>query len=190
ATGNSAPALVHMETVTVDGTASDPQTPIRFSSVRQRVTFGYTGLSLSNSEHVRYRYRLDGFDRDWSTPTTIQTAIYTNLPPRSYRFRVIASNSDGLWNGLEAVVGFEVAPTLWQTWWFRLMMLCCVALTALLAYRLRMSQLTRLLNVRFEERIAERTRIAQELHDTLLQGVLSASMQLHVVVDGLPEDST
>src|SRR5262249_31055714 len=83
---NSAPALVHMETVTVDGTAIDHHNPIHFSSVRQRITFSYTGLSLSNAERVKYRYRLDGFDRDWSAPTSIQTAIYTNLIPRSYRF--------------------------------------------------------------------------------------------------------
>jgi ligand-binding sensor domain-containing protein/signal transduction histidine kinase len=189
ATVNSAPALVHMESVMVDGTAINRQIPIRFSSARQRVTFSYTGLNLSNSEGVKYRYRLDGFDRDWSDPTTIQTAIYTNLTPRPYRFRVMASNSDGLWNGPEAVVGFEVEPTIWQTWWVRLILVFCAGLVALGVYRLRISQLARVLNMRFQERLAERTRIAQDLHDTLLQGVLSASMQMHVAVDGLAEDS-
>jgi signal transduction histidine kinase len=74
-------------------------------------------------------------------------------------------------------------------WWFRLGLVFCVGLAVLAIYRLRMHQVTRLLNARFEERLAERTRIAQDLHDTLLQGVLSASMQLHVGVDQLPEDS-
>jgi len=101
----------------------------------------------------------------------------------------IASNGDGLWNGSEAMLGFEVEPSLWQTWWFRLACVLCAGLATLLVYRMRMHRLTQLLNVRFEERLAERTRIAQELHDTLLQGVLSASMQLHVAVDQLPEDS-
>src|SRR5262249_61942527 len=86
-------------------------------------------------------------------------------------------------------VGFEVEPTPWQTWWFRLALVFCVGLATLTVYRLRMRQLTRLLSVRFEERLAERTRIAQDLHDTLLQGVLSASMQLHVTVDHLSDDS-
>jgi len=189
ATGSSVPALVHIEAVTVDGTAVDPQIPIRFSSVRQRVAFSYTGLSLSNSARVRYRYRLDGFDGDWSEPTATRLAIYTNLSPGPYHFRVIASNSDGLWNGSEAVVGFEVTPTLWQAWWFRLALLFTAALAVLTIYWLRMRQVTRLLTVRFEERLAERTRIAQDLHDTLLQGVISASMQLHVGVDQLPSDS-
>jgi signal transduction histidine kinase len=187
--GNSGPALVHVDTVTVDGNAVDSQLPIHISSARQRITFDYAGLSLSNSERVRYRYRLDGFDQDWSEPTTIRTAIYTNLKPGSYHFRVLASNSDGLWNGSEGGVALSVTPTLSQTWWFRLGLVLCAGVVSLALYRVRMHQLTRVLNARFEERLAERTRIAQDLHDTLLQGVLSASMQLHVGVDQLPDDS-
>ncbi len=120
---------------------------------------------------------------------TNREATYGNLGAGSYRFRVMASNGDGLWNGAEAAVALEVQPALWQTWWFRLACVMCAGLATLLVYRLRLHQLTRLLNVRFEERLAERTRIAQELHDTLLQGVLSVSMQLHVAVDQLPADS-
>jgi len=77
----------------------------------------------------------------------------------------------------------------WQTWWFRLSAVFACLLAILALYRFRMRQLTRQLNVRFEERLAERMRIAQELHDTLLQGFLGASMQLHVAVDHLPADS-
>lgn len=189
ATGSSVPALVHIDTVTVDGNSADTQVPVRFLSDRQRVTFSYTGLSLSNAERIRYRYRLDGFDRDWSEPTATRTAIYTNIGPGLYKFRVVASNSDGLWNGSAAAIGLEVTPTLWQTWWFRLALLLTAALAVLTIYRLRVREVTRLLSVRFEERLAERTRIAQDLHDTLLQGVLSASMQLHVGVDQLSDDS-
>ena len=189
APGTSSPALVHVDTVTVDGNAVDSQLPIHISSARQRITFDYAGLSLSNSERVRYRYRLDGFDQDWSEPTTIRTAIYTNLRPGSYRFRVMASNGEGLWNGAEGEVALSVTPTLWQTWWFRLGFVLCAGVAVVAVYRLRIAQMRRLLNARFEERLAERTRIAQDLHDTLLQGVLSASMQLHVGVDQLPDDS-
>jgi signal transduction histidine kinase len=140
-------------------------------------------------ERVRFRYRLDAFDRGWSEPVATREAAYTNLPPGPYRFRVIASNSDGVWSGNEAAIGFEVDPLFWQTWWFRASALIACMIIGLALYRFRLHQVTRRLNFRFEERLAERTHIAQELHDTLLQGFLSASMQLQVAMDGLPADS-
>jgi signal transduction histidine kinase len=101
----------------------------------------------------------------------------------------MASNGDGLWNGKEAGIGFRIDPVFWQTWWFRLTVVGTAALGVMALYRIRVHQVSRQLSVRFEERLAERTRIAQELHDTLLQGFLSASMQLHVATDQLPADS-
>jgi len=188
-TGGSAPALVHVEAVSADGSPIGSRGPIRISAARQRITFNYTGLSLSDSERVRYRYRLDGFDRDWSEPVTARTAIYTNLSPGRYDFRVMASNSDGLWNGSEATFPFEVTPLWWQTWWFRFSVLLVGGFAILAFYRSRLHRLARQYNMRLEERVGERTRIAQDLHDTLLQGVLSASMQLHVADDQLSPDS-
>jgi len=189
ATVISAPALVHIEAVLADGSPLDLRGPIRVPAAKQRTTFRYVGLSLGNTERVRYRYKLDSFDRSWSEAVKEQEATYANLGAGSYRFHVMASNSDGLWNGSEAAIGFEVEPAVWQTWWFRLACVLCAGLITLLVYRVRMHQLTRLLNVRYEERLAERTRIAQDLHDTFLQGVLSVSMQLHVAADELPEGS-
>ena len=186
---SSAPALVHIEAVLADGGPLETGGLIRLPANTQRATFRYVGLSLANPERVRYRYQLEGFDRGWSEPTANREATYGNLGAAPYRFRVMASNSDGLWNGSEAVVRLEVEPTPWQTLWFRLTCVLCAGLAALLMYWLRMRQLTRLLNVRFEGRLAERTRIAQELHDTLLQGLLSVSMQLHVAMDQLPQNS-
>src|SRR5262249_51920412 len=104
-------------------------------------------------------------------------------------FRVMASNPDGLWNPQEASLAFVVDPLFWQTSWFRLSMVGALGLISLVFYRVRLAQLTRRLNLRFEERLAERTRIAQELHDTLLQGFLSVSMQLHMASDGVPDDA-
>jgi len=189
ATVNPIPALVHIEAISADGTPVDLRGPVRIPPAKQKTTFRYAGLSLSSSERVRYRYRLDGFDRQWSEPVTNLEATYGNLGAGSYRFRVIASNGDGLWNGSEAAIDFEVEPTLWQTWWFRLACVLGAGLATLAVYRVRMHQLTQLLNVRFEERLAERTRIAQELHDTFLQGLLSVSMQMHIAMDQLPDKS-
>jgi len=172
-----------------DGSLVELSRSIRIPSDRQRIAFSFIGLSLAIPERVKFRYRLDGFDHDWSDPVSAGEAIYTNLSPGPYRFRVMASNSDGVWNSVEGVIEFQIAPAFWQTWWFRLLVLLAFALTVVALYRFRLHQLTRQLSVRFEARLAERTLIAQELHDTLLQGFLSASMQLDVAVDQLPESS-
>ncbi len=186
---NSAPAIVHVQTISADSSQIGLQDAVHIPGSRQRVTIGYTGLSLSIPDHVRFRYRLDGFDHGWSEPTAERSAGYTNLPPGPYRFRVIASNPDGVWSGSEATAAFQVDPLLWQTLWFRASVVIGCMFAGLALYRFRMHRLTGRLNVRFEERLAERTRIAQELHDTLLQGFLSASMHVHVAVDQLPADS-
>jgi signal transduction histidine kinase/sugar lactone lactonase YvrE len=183
------PPLSQIEAVYADERAIELQEPLRMPSGPHRITVAYAGLSLAVPERVSFRYRLDGFDSYWSAPKNDRQAEYTNLGPGDYRFRVQASNGDGLWNGAEATLAFQIAPAFWQTRWFQSSMVLGVALLAWAAYRVRMRQLARRLNVRFEERLAERTRIAQELHDTLLQGFVSASMQLHVAADRLPPDS-
>jgi signal transduction histidine kinase/ligand-binding sensor domain-containing protein len=186
---SSVPAIVHINSITADGSTVELGREINIPSARQRIAFSFVGLSLAIPERVKFRYRLDGFDHRWSDPISAGEAIYTNLNPGSYNFRVMASNSDGVWNSAEGALGFEIAPMFWQTWWFRLSLLLAFGVTAFALYRFRLHQLTRQLNSRFEERLAERTLIAQELHDTLLQGFLSASMQLDVTVDQLPADS-
>jgi len=151
--------------------------------------FTYLAPSLAVPERVRYKYKLEGLDESWSNPVSAREVTYNNLNSGKYRFRLIASNGDGMWESAESDVTFSITPPYWQTIWFRLGIALVTALGILLIYRLRMRQLAEQLNMRFEERLAERTRIAQELHDTLLQGFLSASMQLHVVADKLPDDS-
>ena len=190
ATVDSAPALVHIDAVLVDGTTVDTEGVIRLSAKTQRATFRYVGLSLANSERVRYRYRLEGFDSEWSEPTTNREVTYGNLGAGKYRFRVIASNSGGLWSelwsGSEAAVRFEVEPSLWQTRWFRISFVAITLLSVLCAHRLRLYQLTQQFNMRLEERANERTRIARDLHDTMLQsfqGVMLKFYALSYILD-------
>jgi signal transduction histidine kinase len=133
-------------------------------------------------------------DSKWKSSTHLGTEYAALLVEPDYRppaeIEVLPGEGDGV--VALAIVSGEVkllVPLFWQTWWFGLAVGLSGLFALLVFYRLRMRQLTRQWNVRFEERFAERTRIAQELHDTLLQGVLSASMQLHVAVDHLPADS-
>jgi len=186
---DSVPAIAHIEAVAANGSPVDLTKPLRIPSSQQRIAFDYAGVSLTVPDRIRYRYRLDRFDDDWSEPVATRQAIYTNLGPGTYKFRVLASNSYGQWNGTEAALSFKIEPAIWQTWWFQFLCLLTLTFVVLILYRLRMRQMVKRLNVRFEERLAERMRIAQELHDTLLQGLLSASMQLHIATDQVPENS-
>jgi signal transduction histidine kinase len=102
---------------------------------------------------------------------------------------VIACNNDGVWNNAGATLDLNVSPAWFQSTWFLLLCLACGTLLVSLIYRLRVRQVAAGINARFDERLAERTRIAQELHDTLLQGFLSASMQVHIAKDCLPAGS-
>jgi len=183
----TAPTLVHILRIVADGRLIRLGERVRVPPPHQRITLGFTGLSLSVPSRIRFKYRLDGFDEGWSAPTAAREATYTNLDPNSYRFRVIASNSQGLWTSSEDTLLFEVEPLLWQTWWFRTSSLVAIALAAFALYRLRMLQLTRQFNLRFEERVAERTRIARELHDTLLQSFHGLMLRFQSASNLLPE---
>ena len=152
-----------------------------------RVTFGFAALSLSVPDRVRFRYRLDGFDHDWSEPVAERQAVFTNLGPGTYRFRVIASNSEGVWNSAEAALPFTIAPAWWQmgSFWAAIGLLVAGGIWG--GYRMRLRQLARQLDVRFEERLAERSRIARELHDTLLQSFQGAVLRFRAVTYMLPD---
>ena len=188
-TRNVAPAIPHIESLQADGEEIPLVTGARVPGGRRRIRFSFAGLSLAAPEQVHFRYWLEGFDHGWSDPSTTREAVYTNLTPRPYRLRVVASNPEGVWNSNESVLAFDVEPLLWQAWWFRAACVAAAIAGIIAIYRARLGRLTRQLNLRSEERLAERTRIAQELHDTLLQGFLSTSMQVHVAADRLPDDS-
>jgi len=166
---NSVPALPHIEAITADSNPVNLAGSVRIPPSPRRITFEYTGLSLAVPGRIRFRYFLEGFDRSWSEPVATREAVYTNLGAHSYRFRVLACNSEGLWSESEAAVGFEVEPTVWQTWWFRTISAALILLSVWCVYLYRQRQLAKEFNIRLEERVDERTRVARDLHDTLLQ---------------------
>lgn len=153
----------------------------------QMLDIRYTALSLAIPERVRFSYRLDGYETEWNDAGSRRQAFYTGLGPGTYRFEVRAANDDGVWSQEAAVGEFSIAPKIHET--FRFRATCAVLALGLvvLAYRTRVRSVARGVRRLHEERLDERMRIAHELHDTLLQGVLSASMQLHVAVEGIPE---
>ncbi len=155
----------------------------------ENLEIDYTALSLAIPERVFFRYKLDGIDNDWQNAGTRRQAYYTKLHPGHYNFHVIARNNDGVWNDAGATMDLDISPAWFQTTWFRLLCVVCGIFLVSAIYRLRVRQVAAGINARFNERLAERTRIAQELHDTLLQGFMSASMQVHIAKDCVATDS-
>ena len=150
----------------------------------------YTALSLVAPEKVQFRVKLHGQDNDWRVPTNPRHSHYTNLAPGHYRFRVIACNNSGVWNEQGDTLEFSVAPAYYQTNWFRA--ICAAAVLFLLwgAYELRMRQVHHEFEMALDARVGERTRIARDLHDTLLQSFHGILLHLQIFSNELPAGTT
>jgi signal transduction histidine kinase/ligand-binding sensor domain-containing protein len=142
----------------------------------QNLQIDFAALSLAIPERVRVRYRLVGVDRAWQEPTGRRQAYYTNLAPGRYRFEVIASNEDNVWNTKGAALEIEIPPTFLQSGWFKLLLAALGLLLLYCAYALRVRYLTRRMQERLQARLAERARIARALHDTMLQSMQALLM--------------
>jgi signal transduction histidine kinase/streptogramin lyase len=160
---------VQIEEVVADHSSYSPHVDLQLPAHTRDLEIDYTALSFLAPQKVRFRYMLDGHDVGWHDSGTRRQAFYNDLHPGQYRFRVIACNNDGIWNESGASLRFSILPAYYQTIWFRT---CCVAAFLLLlaaAYQLRIRQLRWQFAIGLEARVNERTRIARELHDTLLQ---------------------
>jgi streptogramin lyase len=147
----------------------------------RRFNFNYAGLSFTVPSEVSYSYRLEGYDAYWTDAGSRRTATYTRLPPGDYLFRVTATNGDGVENYSGATMRFRVVPPFYRRWWF-------IALLALLVLAmLGGGYWARLRRVRrdFEVVLAERNRMAREIHDTLTQDFVGTSVQLDIVAQML-----
>lgn len=167
----------------------DLSADINLAAGTQSLQIDYTALSFSIPERVRFKYKLEGADEEWQDAGTRREAFYNNLRPGNYSFRVIACNNDGVWNETGATLTFSIAPMFYQTNWFVVLCLAVVVFIIWAGYQWRVYFIKSRLQMQFAHRLSERTRIAQELHDTLLQGVFSASILLDSAVEQLPEES-
>ena len=152
------------------------------------LSFEFAALSYANSQKNRYRYKLEGLELGWNDVGSKQhLATYTNLDPGKYVFRVQGSNGDGVWNEEGASLPIVITPPWWKTNWFRTA--CTAVLLALLwaAYQWRVRQLHHDFDMTLEARVSERTRIARDLHDTLLQSFHGLLLRFQTVSVLLPE---
>jgi ligand-binding sensor domain-containing protein/signal transduction histidine kinase len=174
------PAVV--EEITVNGEPADPSQAATLKPGRNNLTVRYTGLSFVVPARLTFRYMLEGFDAKWTEATTRREAFYTNLPPGHFRFLVSACNLEGECGPTAATATFSVEPRYYQRAWFFPACLVGAALLAFTGYRLRI----RRLREQFALILAERSRIARELHDTLLQGFSGITMAMQALAARLP----
>jgi signal transduction histidine kinase len=173
---NRQPPPVVIEELTVDGHAVDFHDGVKIKPGQENLEIQYTALSLVKSQQIRFRYRLEGLDLDWINAGVRRTAYYSRIPSGSYTFRVIAANSDGIWNMKGAGLAVQVLPPFYSTWWFRLFSALSIAGLVYLTWQQRTAQwkqrqatqraFSREL-LASQER--ERKRIAAELHDSIGQ---------------------
>jgi signal transduction histidine kinase len=186
---NTLPPPVHIEQVIADRQTYD-RTSARGESLRlppltRDLQIDYTALSLVAPEKMQFRYQLEGYDRNWQDVGNRRQAFYANLPPREYRFRVIAANNSGVWNEAGASLAFSVAPAYYQSTWFPVLLTGIVLALVGTAHRIRVRIVEKhqreisALNERLmKAQEQERIRIAGELHDGVMQQMLAATMML------------
>jgi len=193
---NRVPPPVHIEKVFADGSLywqplpGETVSTVTLPPLTRELQIDYVGLSFVAPESMQFRIKLEGQDDDWRVPVNPRHSRYTNLRPGKYTLRVKASNNSGVWNEQGDALELWVAPAYYQTNWFRA--LCVAAGIALLwaAHQVRLRQLHHQFDMTLDARVGERTRIARELHDTLLQSAHGVLLRFQTVSELLPERPT
>ena len=180
---------VHVTGIDAAGRTWPAAAQVRLPAVPGNVRIDYTALSLAVPHRVRFQYMLEGVDAGWQDAGERRAAFYTRLDPGTYTFRVKAANDDGLWNEEGARVRIEIPPTVMQSAWFKVLCAVLLALAAFGLHRLRLRMALRRMTRTFEARVAERERIARDLHDTLLQSVQGLIMHFRRIALRTPEDA-
>jgi signal transduction histidine kinase/ligand-binding sensor domain-containing protein len=194
---NSQPPPVLIETFLVDRSPVAIDGEVQIRPDQESFEIQYTALSFLNAENIRFRYRLEGLDNKWTEAGTRREAYFSHIPPGSYTFRVIAANSDGVWNTEGALVRLVVYPRFYRTWWFLSLAVLSFVGLAVAAYKVRINQLDRARRKQeefsrklLESQERERQRIAAELHDTLGQSLLIIKNRVALAQSDIDERET
>jgi signal transduction histidine kinase len=173
--------LLYVKQITVGRNQHPAEPQLTLPAGTRRLEISFDAIEISAPEKIRLQYRMDGVDTEWLDATPPGHAIYTNIPPGTHAFRVRATNAAGRWDRVGMAYSVTQQPYFYETAWFRA--LCAMAFTAMIGavYTFRLRQLRHQFNMTLEARVNERTRIARELHDTLLQSFQGVMMKFHAV---------
>jgi signal transduction histidine kinase/ligand-binding sensor domain-containing protein len=185
---NPTPPPVRIEQVLAQGRSYTASNELRLPSHTRDIQIDYTALSFASPERALFRVMLEDHDSQWMDVGARRSAFYTNLGPGTYRFRVRACNNDGVWNETGADLTFTILPSFTQGKLFKAICLFAFAALVYSAYLLRVRQVTRQLHARMFERLAERERIARDLHDTFFQGIQGLLLRFHTATSQLQQD--
>ena len=190
-TRSAAPAVLDIQRVLVNGTALLPDAGglVRAVAGTRDLQVDYTSLSLAMPERASFKYRLRGLETNWHEAGSRRQAFYTNLGPGSYTFEVQGTNEDGVWSAKPATLAIEIPPTFVRSTGFRVLCALAVLIAIALVVRMRLRQIEARARERYSARLDERTRIAQDLHDTLLQGFQGLLLRFQRVAWGIPDHS-
>jgi signal transduction histidine kinase/ligand-binding sensor domain-containing protein len=172
-------APVYIEAVVADGVRYPPKRTQVLPAGIFRLEVQFTAINLATPLKQRFRYKLDGVDADWVDAGTGRQALYTNLPPRPYRFYVMSSDTEAVWVEPAAMLEFAIPPRFYQTWWFAFGCVVTLTLSVGAAWRLHLRRVRR----QFALLIGERARLSRELHDTLLQNLVGIALQIDAVAN-------
>jgi signal transduction histidine kinase/ligand-binding sensor domain-containing protein len=184
---NHLPPPVHIEQMIAGGETNLNFEHLEFSRANRSLEIDYAGLSFVNPGKVRYKYKLVGYDDQWVDASTRHQAFYSNLRPMKYQFQVCARNNDGVWNESGDTLAFTILPAFYETKWFLTLCLALLASGLWGLHKLRLARLAARMNLELQGQKKERKRIAQELHDTLLQGFTGNAMKMEALVSQLPD---
>jgi signal transduction histidine kinase/ligand-binding sensor domain-containing protein len=177
---------LNIDAITVDGQPMPLTGKLNLDASSGRLEIGYEPVLLRSQDGLRFRYKLDGYDQSWTYAGPQQRlATYTNLPAGKYTFQVETWETDHPEHEARASIDFVKNPYFYRTLWFIAFCTLLVALLSIFAYQVRMKQI----HDRFNAVLAERTRLAREMHDTLIQGCVSISALLEAVSSGEVVDS-
>jgi signal transduction histidine kinase/streptogramin lyase len=178
---SNAKPSIYMEEITVGRTLRPPARELVLAPGTNHVELRFDAIELRSPEKIRFQYRLDGVDNEWSEASPDGSAIYNSFPLGRNQFHVRASNRDGIWDHAGIVYPITQQPFFYQTQLFRLAVAGTILLAMAGAYQFRLRQMAAQMNAQLNARVEERTRLARELHDTLLQTIHASSMIVHVV---------
>ena len=180
------PLPIHIEGLLADRKAHPLSQGMALPALTRDVQVDYTAIDLAVPQRVHFRYRLDGHDREWIDAGTRRQAFYTDLAPGRYRFQVAATAGDAPFASPPASLDFTIQPAFYQTRWFLLLVVASVVAVLGLLFRWRLARVKGQMRALIEERLAERERIARELHDTFLQAVHGLMLRFQAAVERIP----